>query len=181
MWSAAAVVTCATVGLAGSIAASATTTKTAPATQPTTSPKSGEKNPIPYPRLDSANIITRFAVPAFTATAVNPLTSSTFTGSARRGRVFVNDGTGWADLTSVFSPGYLYDITLAPSPSTGFTPNGTTVLSTLAASGIPAGRLRVTVRKADGGIYYSDCSVASTSGASTLPLTAADCTRATRL
>ncbi len=181
MWSAAAVVTCATVGLSGSIAASATTTKTAPATQPTTNPQGGEKKTIPYPRLDSANVVTTFSVPASTGTAVTPLTSNTFTGSARRGRVFVNDGTGWADLSSVFSPGYLYDITLAPSPSTGFTPNGTTTLSNLAASGIPAGRLRVTVRKADGGIYYSDCSVASTSGASTLPLTAVDCTKATRL
>ncbi|MEU6429110.1 hypothetical protein ABZ860_24705 [Microbispora sp. NPDC046973] len=174
-------VTCATVSLSGSFAASAAPAKTAPAAPSATNPQGGEKKTIPYPRLDSANIITTFTVPATTGTAVTPLTSNTFTGSARRGRVFVNDGTGWADITSVFSPGYLYDITLAPSPSTGFTPNGTTALSNLGASGIPAGRLRVTVRKADGGIYYSDCSVASTSGASTLPLTATDCTRATRL
>lgn len=175
-------VTCATVGLSGSIAASATSTKTTPVAHGATSPQGGEKSFIPLPRLDSANIITTFNVlPAAGATtSVVPLTSQTFTGSARRGHVFVNDGTSWADLTSVFSPGFLYDVTLAPSPSTTLLGTGG-VLSSLTASGTPVGRLRVTVRKADGSIFVSDCSVANTSGASTLPLTASDCTTPARL
>ncbi|WP_204286603.1 hypothetical protein [Microbispora amethystogenes] len=181
-WSAAVAVTCATVGLSGSIAASATSTKTTPVTQEATSPQGGEKSFIPLPRLDSANIITTFSVlPAVgTTTSVTPLTSQTFTGSARRGHVFVNDGTAWADLTSVFSPGFLYDVTLSPAPSSALSGTGG-VLTSLTTSGIPVGRLRVTVRKADGSIFASDCSVSTTSGASTLPLTAADCTTPTRL
>ncbi|MGI5160413.1 hypothetical protein [Microbispora sp. CA-102843] len=178
MWSAAAAVTCATVGLSGSIAANATPAKTTPATQAATNP-AGEKDkkPIPYPRLDSANVITTFTIGA---SSVAPTSSTTFTGSARRGRVFVQDGTDWADLTSVFSPGYLYDVTLAPSPNTAFSLTGG-VLTRLGTSGIPVGLLRVTVRKADGSLYYSDCSVSNTSGASTLPLVASHCTAPTRL
>ncbi|MEU6410740.1 hypothetical protein [Microbispora sp. NPDC046933] len=186
MWSAAVAVTCATVGLSGSVAASATSAKSAPAAHAATSPQGGgekDKTPIPYPRLDSTNIVTTFTVggggPPGTS-AVVPTSSTTFTGSARRGHVFVNDGTGWADLTSVFSPGYLYDVTLAPAPTNGisFTNN---VLTRLDTSGIPVGLLRVTVRKADGSLFYSDCSVSTTSGASTLPLTAGHCTVPTRL
>ncbi|GIH33640.1 hypothetical protein Mam01_38040 [Microbispora amethystogenes] len=94
--------------------------------------------------------------------------------------MFVNDGTAWADLTSVFSPGFLYDVTLSPAPSSALSGTGG-VLTSLTTSGIPVGRLRVTVRKADGSIFASDCSVSTTSGASTLPLTAADCTTPTRL
>ncbi len=180
MWSAAAAVTCATVGLSGAVAASATPAKTAPVAHAATNPQGGgekDKNPIPYPRLDSANIVTAFTVGS---SSVAPTSSTTFTGSARRGRVFVNDGTDWSDLTSVFAPGYLYDVTLAPSPSVGFSAPGG-VLARLATSGIPVGLLRVTVRKADGSLYYSDCTVSTTSGTSTLPLTASRCTAATRL
>ncbi|KAB8183803.1 hypothetical protein [Microbispora catharanthi] len=180
MWSAAVAVTCATVGLSGSVAASATPAKAAPATQAATSPQGGgekDNKSIPYPRLDSANIVTAFTIGA---TSVTPTESRTFTGSARRGRVFVHDGTDWADLTSVFSPGYLYDVTLAPAPSTAFALTGG-VLTRLGTSGIPVGLVRVTVRKADGSLFYSDCSVSNTSGASTLPLVASRCTAPTRL
>ncbi|OPG12037.1 hypothetical protein [Microbispora sp. GKU 823] len=178
MWSAAAAVTCAAVGLSGSIAANATTTKAAPAAQAATNPVGDKNKFIPYPRLDSANIVTAFTV---AATGVTPTTSTTFTGSARRGRVFVNDGTGWADLTTVFG-GYLYDITLAPSPSTALSvvPGGG-ALTSLSSSGIPVGRVRVTVRRADGAILFSDCSVSTTSGTSALPLTSSRCSAPTRL
>ncbi|GIH60959.1 hypothetical protein Msi02_17760 [Microbispora siamensis] len=180
MWSAAAAVTCAAVGLSGSIAANATTTKAAPAAQAATNPV-GDKDKdkfIPYPRLDSANIVTAFTV---AAAGVTPTASTTFTGSARRGRVFVNDGTGWADLTPVFG-GYLYDITLAASPSTALSvvPGGG-ALTSLTSSGIPVGRVRVTVRRADGAILFSDCNVSTTSGTSALPLTSSRCSAPTRL
>ncbi|MEU6410739.1 hypothetical protein [Microbispora sp. NPDC046933] len=168
------------MGLSGSVAASATSAKSAPAAHAATSPQGGgekDKTPIPYPRLDSANVVTAFTIGG---SSVAPTDSTTFTGSARRGRVFVNDGTGWADLTSVFSPGYLYDVTLAPAPSTKFALTNN-VLTRLDTSGIPVGLLRVTVRKADGSLFYSDCRVSDTSGASTLPLTASRCTAPTRL
>ncbi|XVQ88023.1 hypothetical protein ACQP2K_11540 [Microbispora siamensis] len=169
------------MGLSGAVAANATPAKTTPAAQAATNPQGGgekDKKPIPYPRLDSANVITRFTIGT---SSVAPTNSTTFTGSARRGRVFVNDGTDWSDLTSVFSPGYLYDVTLAPAPSTSFsgTPGGG--LTSLTTSGIPVGLLRVTVRKADGSLFYSDCRVSDTNGTSALPLVASHCTAPTRL
>ncbi|XVQ88024.1 hypothetical protein ACQP2K_11545 [Microbispora siamensis] len=178
--SAAVAVSCAAVALSGAVAANATPAKTTPAAQAATNPQGGgekDKKPIPYPRLDSANVITRFTIDG----SVAPTNSTTFTGSARRGHVFVNDGIGWTDLTSVFSPGYLYDVTLAPAPSTFFSriPGGG--LTRLNTSGIPVGLLRVTVRKADGSLFYSDCSVSDTNGNPTLPLTANHCTAPTRL
>ncbi len=178
--SAAVAVSCAAVALSGAVAASATPAKTTPAAHAAGNPQGGgekDKKPIPYPRLDSANVVTAFAVGS---SSVAPTSSTTFTGSARRGHVFVNDGIRWTDLTSVFAPGYLYDVTLAPSPSVGFSAPGG-VLARLATSGIPVGLLRVTVRKADGSLFYSDCTVSTTSGTSALPLTANRCTAPTRL
>lgn len=171
MWSAAAAVTCATVGLSGSIAASATTTKPAHATQTVTSP-AGEKDKryIPYPRLDTTSIITGFTVGG---AAITPTTSATFTGSARRGHVWVHDGTRWVDVTSRFPTGYYYDISLAPAPSTAFSAVGG-VLTGATTTGIPAGIVRVTVREADGRILRSDCTVSTTTGV-VQPLAVANC------
>ncbi len=163
MWSAAAAVTCATVGLSGAVAASAAPAKASPATQAVTSPagdKDKDKEKIPYPRLDTTNIITSFTTTGATPTV--PTNSRTYTGSARRGHVWINDTTGWRDITSVFPAGFYYDISLAAAPST---PRGAEAAPlVLGATGIPAGLLRVTVRRADGVIYRSDCTVTDVSG-----------------
>lgn len=159
MWSAAAAVTCATVGLSGSIAANATTTKTTPAAHAMTAPQGGGETRIPAPRLDSTNIVTDFGF-ADGATTVTPTATRTFTGSARRGHVFVNDGSAWTDVTSLFGSGFFYDITLAPSPSTAVTAATGATLA-LPATGAAAGRVRVTVRRADGAILRSDCTVST--------------------
>ncbi|MFG1824409.1 hypothetical protein ACGFIJ_18160 [Microbispora bryophytorum] len=179
MWSAAAAVTCAAVGLSGSIAANATTTKIAPAAHAATTPQGGgEKQKfIPFPRLDATNIVTNFTFAAG-ATTIAPTATRTFTGSARRGNVFVNDGNSWVNVTPVFGTGYYYDIALAASPSTAV-PAGATGIA-FPATGAGAGQVRVTVRRADGAILRSDCTVSSLSGAGTIgafqPLTTANCT-----
>ncbi|MEV7806348.1 hypothetical protein AB0O28_25715 [Microbispora sp. NPDC088329] len=181
MWSAAAAVTCATVGLSGVVAASATTAtaKAAPTGQVATGQMGGGgRSYTPYPRLDSTNVITAFGVGA---AGITPTASETFTGSARRGHVWVHDGTNWVDLTTAFPAGYYYDISVAPAPSAAFAAVGG-VLTGATTTGTPAGLLRVTVRRADGAILRTDCSVSSTTGASTLPLTRSDCsTNATQL
>ncbi|MEV5740831.1 hypothetical protein AB0L30_12350 [Microbispora rosea] len=171
--------TCASVALSGAVAASAATTNTTPATQATAPQGGGETQKfIPFPRLDATHIVTDFTFTAG-ATTIAPTASRTFTGSARRGHVFVHDGNAWTDLTPVFgNTGYYYDIVLAPTTSTAVPAGATGV--TLPATGAPAGRVRVTVRRADGAILRSDCTVSSLSGGGTLgaflPLTTANCT-----
>lgn len=172
------------MGLSGAVAASAAPTKTTPATQTATPQGGGEKQKfIPFPRLDATNIITDFTFAAG-ATTIAPTASRTFTGSARRGHVFVNDGNAWTDVTGVFgATGFFYDIALAPSTSTPVPAGATGV--TLPGTGAPAGQVRVTVRRADGAILRSDCTVSTLSGGGTvgtfLPLSTANCTAATTL
>lgn len=136
------------------------------------------------PRLDTTNIITAFSVS--NPDNLDPLASTTYTGSARSGVPFVNDpnrpaGTRWVNISSVF-PGFIYDISLAPAPSlplnvTDLLPPS---LATLDQSGIPVGRLRVTVRKADGSVWFSTCSVSTTTG-SPVGLSTANCTTQTQI
>ncbi|MEU7692309.1 hypothetical protein OHB01_20120 [Microbispora hainanensis] len=176
--------TCASVGLSGAVAASAASTKTTPATQAATPQGGGEQQKfIPFPRLDATDIVTDFTFTAG-ATTITPTITRTFTGSARRGHVFVNDGNAWTDLTPVFgNTGFFYDIALAPSTTTAVPAGATGV--TLPGTGASAGRVRVTVRRADGAILRSDCTVSSLSGGGTLgtflPLSTANCTAPTTL
>ncbi|MEV4323917.1 hypothetical protein AB0J37_16935 [Microbispora rosea] len=172
------------MALSGAVAASASTTNTTPATQATPPQGGGEtKKFIPFPRLDATNIVTGFTARTIVATggpninALIPLSSTHYTGSARRGHVWVNDGATWTDLTSRFGSGFFYDIALAPSPSTAL-PTGMLDTLVLPATGAPAGRLRVTVRRADGAILYSDCTVSSISGTTGTiqPLNSSSCT-----
>ncbi|MFI7626734.1 hypothetical protein [Microbispora rosea] len=170
--------TCASVALSGAVAASAATTNTTPATQATAPQGGGDAQKfIPFPRLAATNIVTNFTFAAG-ATTITPTATRAFTGSARRGHVFVNDGNAWTDLTPVFgNSGFYYDIALAPTTSTAV-PGGATGV-TLPGTGAPAGQVRVTVRRADGAILRSDCTVSSLSGGGTLgtflPLTTANC------
>ncbi len=167
MWSAAAAVTCATVGLSGAVAASAAPVKNTPATQAANPAGEKDKKVVVYPRLDSTNIVTDFtAVPVAGTTPafVLPTGSTTYTGSARRGHVWVHDTTGWRDITSQFPAGYYYDISLAAGPSTAFTGTLPTTIVSPSATGAPAGLLRVTVRRADGAVYRTDCTVSDVTG-----------------
>ncbi|GAA4571577.1 hypothetical protein GCM10023193_60890 [Planotetraspora kaengkrachanensis] len=109
------------------------------------------------------------------------LTSTTFTASARTGIPWVNDpsrpaGSRWVNISSVF-PGYVYDVSLAPAPSTNLSvvAGPPVALASLDQSGIPVGRLRVTVRKADGSIWFSTCAVSTTTGSS-VPFSPVNCT-----
>ncbi|MEV4295492.1 hypothetical protein [Microbispora rosea] len=170
--------TCASVALSGAVAASAATTNTTPATQATAPQGGGETQKfIPFPRLDSTEIVTDFTF-GTGDTTITPTASRTFTGSARRGHVFVHDGNSWTDLTPVFgNTGFYYDIALAPTTSSAVPANAVGV--SLPGTGAPAGRVRVTVRRADGAILRSDCTVSSLSGGGTLgtflPLSTANC------
>ncbi|GGO15235.1 hypothetical protein GCM10010116_30570 [Microbispora rosea subsp. aerata] len=137
------------------------------------------------PRLDSTNVITGFTALAVGTAAVGdllPITSTTYTASARRGHVFVNDGIAWRDLTSVFPTGYYYDITVAPAPSAGIPAGGIGAI-TLGNTGTPAGQLRVTVRRADGAIFATTCNVSTIPAgfpgtpATVIPLSATNCTQ----
>ncbi|MEV4458060.1 hypothetical protein [Microbispora sp. NPDC049633] len=180
-----AAVTCATVGLSGAVAASAAPAKNTPATQAATNPAGdkGKDKKIPYPRLDATNILTGFTARTIVATggpnvsALIPLSSTHYTGSARRGHVWVNDGTSWTDLTTRFGTGFFYDIALAPSPSTAL-PDPLPATLVLPATGAAAGRLRVTVRRADGAILFSDCTVSSITNltGTVRPLSVGNCT-----
>lgn len=178
---AAVAVTCASLALSGSMAAEA-------AAGTAKKPRGGEptNQQVVLPRLDSTNIITGFTLTLLGVLGVTvPTASTVFTGSARRGHVFVNDGTAWRDVTSVFPEGYYYDITLAPSPAEPINLVGgvlpTTI--TLPFTGISAGRVRVTVRRADGNIYFSDCTVSSINLLTATPTTLnpANCTAAATL
>ncbi|MEN3536204.1 hypothetical protein AAH991_13895 [Microbispora sp. ZYX-F-249] len=171
MWSAAAAVTCATVGLSGAVAASAAPAKNTPATQAATSPAGGGRTVV-YPRLDTANIVTNFAGGA---APVAVQQTDVLTGSARRGIPWVHSpvntaGTRWVNLSSVF-PGFVYDISLAPAPS-----SAATAANPLTTIGVPGGLVRVTVRKADGRIFFADCRVSIVT-----PLAPATCTGQTEI
>ncbi|GAB3144711.1 hypothetical protein GCM10027161_35980 [Microbispora hainanensis] len=202
MWSAAAAVTCATLGLSGAVAANATTTKTAPATQAASPTGEKPKANLPYPRLDATNVVTGFTGElAETRTTgvidtpvpdLFPNRSNHYTGSARRGNAWVFDSNNnrWVNLTPVFGNAFLYDIALAPSPSRPLVLTSATALApiTLPNTGDPAGLLRVSVRRADGRILFTDCTVSVVNPAiaggrsfNEIPLSATNCSTASLL
>ncbi|MBE3013370.1 hypothetical protein IL992_29940 [Microbispora sp. NEAU-D428] len=196
--SAAVAVTCAAVALSGAVTASAASANSTPATQTATNPAGQKDKKIPYPRLDAANIVTAFnSRTEFTApnfdTVVGellPTRSNEYTGSARRGLPWVYDTNNnrWVNLSSVFGRGYVYDIALTAPPSAPLALTGGNTLQPirLPNTGDPAGLLRVVVRKADGSIYRSDCTVSRATDATSLaygeiPLSTVNCTTPTRL
>ncbi|MGI5160412.1 hypothetical protein [Microbispora sp. CA-102843] len=190
-------VTCASVALSGAVAASAASAKSTPATQAATNPAGQKDQKIPYPRLDATNIVTAFnSRTEFTAPDFNtvvgellPTRSNEYTGSARRGIPWVYDANNnrWVNLSSVFGKGFVYDIALTAPPSAPLALTGSSLQPILLPNtGDPAGLLRVIVRKADGSIHRSDCTVSRATDASSLaygeiPLSTVNCTAPTRL
>ncbi|GII56356.1 hypothetical protein Pth03_47450 [Planotetraspora thailandica] len=161
MRAAAVAVTCAAVGLSGAIAANASNGGDQAQAKMTDARK-----PVVYPRLGTTNIVTSWGG-ARGGCMYNPPTcvprrTDVLTGTARQGVPWVHSPTpvnggqsaGWVNLSAVF-PGFVYDISVAPAPSGS--PLAGPAHPPIQGTGIPGGLVRVTVRKADGSIFYADC------------------------